>query len=646
MAELSDISYDVAVGWIGQLAKAYVGLKKKKQDELNMIGNIFGPPKEIANYYIQPECQQINPANDDEDQASSRVRSPVLKTIAHFLSGEIASKLGDRHMFVLSDAGMGKSSLLIMLKMTHMSSFWPNSFDCVLFKLGADTIEDIRAIEGKQNTVLLLDSLDEDPAAWSDTRARLVSLLDETSHFRRVIITCRTQFFPTTQQDVFERPGYVEVGGYSCPSIYLSLFSRDQIREYLTKRFPRSFWQALIQKDDPKYAKAENAVEKMQSLRCRPMLLAHIDGILDGERNCETEFEMYDVLVSQWLKREEIKARKRGDSLTAAELEQAATVVAIELQRSGLRILPVGELTRLCAKSPVLNKLGLVEISGRSLLNKTSDGEYRFSHYTIQEFLVAKALLDKQISLDTHRLHTTPFLAQMWAQRVSAHVDYELVWITSGEFQMGSIGKLGESPRHSVKIQGFCLGRYPVTNEQYARYLVANPNVPKPDYWSDRKFNQPKQPVVGVSWDDAQKYCTWAGLRLPSEAEWEYACRAGSKTSYWSGDSQQDLAKAAWYEENSGARLHQVGEKEANGFGLYDMHGNVLEWVEDCRHENYQGAPEDGSAWVVDGDALLRVFRGGSWRDSAGLCRAAVRNGWLPDIRDNDLGFRPARSFP
>ena len=116
----------------------------------------------------------------------------------------------------------------------------------------------------------------------------------------------------------------------------------------------------------------------------------------------------------------------------------------------------------------------------------------------------------------------------------------------------------------------FYLGRHPVTNEEWGRYLKANPNVKPPKYWSDRQYNQAAQPVVGVSWDDAQAYCQWAGLRLPSEAEWEYACRAGTTTAYWSGDARKDLARVGWYAENSGGRLHAVGEKPPNPFGLHD----------------------------------------------------------------------------
>jgi formylglycine-generating enzyme required for sulfatase activity len=162
-------------------------------------------------------------------------------------------------------------------------------------------------------------------------------------------------------------------------------------------------------------------------------------------------------------------------------------------------------------------------------------------------------------------------------------------------------------------------------------------------YWADRQYNQPKQPVVGVSWYDAKKFAEWAGLQLPSESQWEYACRAGTTTRYFTGDSQADLDQAGWYAGNSGDKLHPVGGKEPNAFGLYDMHGNVWEWCEDQWHESYEGAPKDGSAWVDREKGADRVFRGGAWCIIAVICRSAYRDWDRPDNRDDGLGFRLVR---
>jgi formylglycine-generating enzyme required for sulfatase activity len=219
---------------------------------------------------------------------------------------------------------------------------------------------------------------------------------------------------------------------------------------------------------------------------------------------------------------------------------------------------------------------------------------------------------------------------------------YELVRIPGGEFMMGSQqseeGRFEwEGPMHKVQVPHFYLGRYPLTNEEYGRFMKENSDMLEPKYWADRRFNQPRQPVVGVSWEDAERYAEWAGLRLPSEAEWEYACRADTSTRFYTGDKDKDLERAGWYNKNSGGQPHPVGQKEPNSFSLYDMHVNVWEWVEDDWHDDYVDAPDDGSAWIDEPRGAYRMFRGGSWRGSAQGCRSALRRG-------GDVGFRLARS--
>jgi formylglycine-generating enzyme required for sulfatase activity len=192
-----------------------------------------------------------------------------------------------------------------------------------------------------------------------------------------------------------------------------------------------------------------------------------------------------------------------------------------------------------------------------------------------------------------------------------------------------------EGPQHEVEIKPFYLGRYPVTNEEYGRFLAAKPDVPEPEYWGNRKFNQARQPVVGVSWHDAKRFAEWAGGRLPTEAEWEYAARAGTTTRYWWGN-EFDGGKANSSESRRG--MTPVGEHPPNPWGLHDMLGNVFEWVKDRWHYDYEGAPKDGSAW--EEAQGLRVLRGGSWRGNRGYARCAARLGINPDYRGDDVGFR------
>ena len=222
----------------------------------------------------------------------------------------------------------------------------------------------------------------------------------------------------------------------------------------------------------------------------------------------------------------------------------------------------------------------------------------------------------------------------------------ELVVVPPGSYKMGSNSGGDEVPVHSVTFsQPFALGKTEITQGQWKAIMGNNP--------SRFTSSGDNLPVERVSWNDAQEFIhklnskTGKEYRLPSEAEWEYACRAGAMQEYCGNDN---IDKVAWYynsddpKGNVGAKTHPVAGKNANALGLYDMSGNVWEWVEDSYHANYVGAPTDGSAW--SGDGARRVLRGGSWDFTPLNLRATNRNGEDPTTRDSDVGFRIARSLP
>ena len=229
----------------------------------------------------------------------------------------------------------------------------------------------------------------------------------------------------------------------------------------------------------------------------------------------------------------------------------------------------------------------------------------------------------------------------------------ELVRIPEGRFMMGSpTGESGrdddEGPQHEVELDTFYLARTPVTNAQYRRFLEdpqRTAEVETPECWDNPQYNHDEQPVVGVSWTEAKAYCEWAGLLLPTEAQWEYACRAGTRTRYHSGNDEADLAKVGWYGGNSKYRLQRVAQLEQNGWGLYDMHGNVDEWCEDA-FDSYGKRPRvsDGLRKQPVGDAF-RVLRGGAFGSFARHLRSAIRYYWRLGLRGDDVGFRPAQGI-
>jgi formylglycine-generating enzyme required for sulfatase activity len=228
------------------------------------------------------------------------------------------------------------------------------------------------------------------------------------------------------------------------------------------------------------------------------------------------------------------------------------------------------------------------------------------------------------------------------------HVIQRLRWIEPGSFLMGSpeteAGRWdAEGPQHAVQIaEGFWLFDTPVTQALWQAVLGDNPS----------RFKGHDRPVERVSWEDTQRFLAAINarvprldLRLPSEAQWEYACRAGSTTRWCCGDDAAALGEYAWYAENAGGETHAVAGKRPNDWGLYDCHGNVWEWVEDVWRGSYAGAPADGSAWEASsGPGAGRALRGGSWYGVARLCRSAFRGGGGPGDRGGGLGFRCARA--
>lgn len=210
-------------------------------------------------------------------------------------------------------------------------------------------------------------------------------------------------------------------------------------------------------------------------------------------------------------------------------------------------------------------------------------------------------------------------------------INIEMVKIPDGTFQMGSNSNDNEKPVHTVTISSFYMGKYEVTQGQWNAVMGSNPSgSPKGDNY----------PVEKVSWNDCQEFIrrlnkkTGKQYRLPTEAEWEYACRAMTTE-----ELNGDLDTVAWYSGNSGSMTHQVGQKQANAFGLYDMLGNVQEWCQD-----WYGSYEGSSQVNPTGPALGsdHVGRGGFWcLDPRGV-RAALRDRYLPGVRLGHLGFRLA----
>ncbi len=278
--------------------------------------------------------------------------------------------------------------------------------------------------------------------------------------------------------------------------------------------------------------------------------------------------------------------------------------------------------------------------------------------------------------------------AQYFTEELGDGIELDMVLIPGGSFWMGTeeseIERLvkeydrewfrNERPQHKVNVPTFFMGRYPITQaqwrivagwEQVERELNTDPShFTETFQGTSEVMLRWERPVENISWEDAKEFCdrlskkTRREYRLPTEAEWEYACRAGTDTPFHFGETiSTDLANyrgTDWeyegkvYPGNYGRGLKGIYREQttpvgyfkvANNFGLYDMHGNVWEWCEDDWHDNYENAPNDGSAWL-SGESSVKVIRGGSWDTDPDLCRSACRDDGTRVTRDYDLGFR------
>jgi len=255
--------------------------------------------------------------------------------------------------------------------------------------------------------------------------------------------------------------------------------------------------------------------------------------------------------------------------------------------------------------------------------------------------------------------------ASYFIESLTDGITLQMIVVPAGEFNMGSPkdepGRSdAEGPQHVVNVPSFCIGRYPVTQSQW-RFVAELPPVEQELALDPSQFKGDTLPVEQVIWYDAVEFCarlsayTQRTYRLPSEAEWEYACRAGTTTPFYFG--AMIIPEVVNYNGNYTYNNSPKGEYRetttpvdhfefANAWGLSDMHGNVYEWCEDHWHSNYEGAPTDGSAWLSENEDAARVIRGGSWIHDLVNCRSACRASSYPRVTSSFIGFRIVCSSP
>lgn len=266
--------------------------------------------------------------------------------------------------------------------------------------------------------------------------------------------------------------------------------------------------------------------------------------------------------------------------------------------------------------------------------------------------------------MPTITIHRHEATNQFYDEKLDDKNHLRMMQIPAGTFLMGSPDSeegrsKNESPQHQVSVPSFFMAKYPVTQAQW-RIVSKMPQVKQELNPNPSKFKGDARPVEQVSWHEAIEFCarltkyTKRQYRLPTEAEWEYACRAGTTTPFHFGETiSTELANyngGSYADKSKGEHRNQTTPVDyfgiANEWGLCDMHGNVFEWCQDHCHNNYDGAPKDSSAWLTDTLDSLHTIRGGCWIDHLSYCRSARRSSPNPSGRSSHLGFRLSCSAP
>ncbi|MBD3308768.1 DUF1566 domain-containing protein [candidate division KSB3 bacterium] len=339
-------------------------------------------------YYVQTKCQNIAPAKEEEPKRTHAFATRE-KIIPFFLKK--AFKNDDRQFYiVLGDSGMGKTTFLINLYLRYIEQFFGAKYQIKLFPLGFPGIdEELAKIpdDERRQTILLLDAFDEDIQAVHDYKTRMNDLIHMVLHFREVVITCRTQFFPSEEEEPKET-GVLRYSGDGGDRVfrklYISPFDDRDVRRYLRKRFG---WLRVFTK-----RKTKQIVKHSPNLMARPMLLSYIEDLLESNRPYTAAYMVYEVLIDRWIAREADKVDSSKRERYQKELYPFSRAIALDIyrqreKRGGALLIPGDEI------APFAEEYGIdldeMEMKSRSLLNRNARGDYKFSHRSVLEYFLA-----------------------------------------------------------------------------------------------------------------------------------------------------------------------------------------------------------------------------------------------------------------
>ncbi|MEL6698945.1 MAG: SUMF1/EgtB/PvdO family nonheme iron enzyme [Bacteroidota bacterium] len=585
-------------------------------------------------YYIKTKGQNVPPSRDQEPglRSAFTTKEPLIPLFLDQALKNIGED--DRFYLVLADSGMGKTTFMLNLYLTYVRNRAPHDYEMKLFAFRyPSAYEDVkRLVESGEDkkTILLLDAFDEDGEASKNYKERLDQWMDLVKNFREVIITSRTQFFPSedSTKGLLQVPknNPLNPGFHQFKFMYISPFSDEDIQDYVHMRFSGE-----TPEDEENKVLAFRIVQKSPRLMVRPMLLANIDAFLnDPDRAYDTTYEIYDVLIERWLWRE--AGRKHGqEQRFYDELRNFSEALAIKIfdkwEKDEQLHITKDELSLFAEKHQFdLNILSELEMQSKSLLNRDAPGNLKFSHKSILEFFFASLAENDPDFLTKLKLREFDMTKTFILDRAKLIL---MTKVEGGEFLMDE--------NYKVKLSPYEISTYPVTQSLWKEIMGDNPSSFKGDLI---------RPVENVSWEDCQVFIqklnqkTGSNYRLPTEAEWEFAARGGNLSKGFEYAGSNTLDEVGWYDGNSGSKTHPVGQKEPNELGLYDMSGNVWEWCQDWYEESRSGTYTNPKG-AESGES--RVIRGGCWVNVPQGCRVADRASDIPSDRDDLIGFRLSR---
>jgi formylglycine-generating enzyme len=664
--------------------------------------------KDLSKIFIRTTAAQKSPNRHDNPDEAYKHTGDKFDLIDFMLKKSFNENVeSDKYYLVLADSGMGKTAFMLNLYLQNYS--YLNFFGFLtgkiytikLFRfqsLSADKSDDIleriknMSCDDIPNTILLLDGLDEDPFIFSKDKSRsdesvfkdrVNDIVEATRMYKEVVITCRTQYFPQQEDDLYELSIRKSGGGFhTFQKYYIYPFSDSDVHNYLNKKYKFKQKKKEI---------ALQVVKNSKNLLLRPMLMSYIDLLIEDDKVYTSSVQIYDALIEKWLEREggKWKEKEIERKVFVHALKNFSVQVAIEIYNNWLsnRTFYITKEKAIEIAETCEYPIDRHEATGKSLLTCDAKKNWKFSHKSILEFILAKKAaenVDFAGTLDFSGMNMARSFGFEFGINPFVHSNY--IEVKGDEFLMGSpadqAGHEQNETQHRVKLADYLLYKFAVCVGDFKRFIddsgyqtdaekANSSTVFDGKSWKSkdgikwchdvsgnvRESSEYNHPVLHVSWNDAGAYCRWLSkktgntFRLPTEAEWEFACRAGSEKPFHTGDNlttgQANYNGNFPYKNNPKGifrkKTSPVDSFEPNAWGLYNMHGNVWEWCSDRYGENYYDeCKANGIVENPEGPKTgsNRVIRGGSWGSGAEYCRSASRGSRTPDYRDSYVGFR------